>query len=372
MKVALVVHDLHDRGGHSLYTKILADELSRGHEVAVFANRCERPAAARWQSHHVRAWRSGALTAVQTFPLGLRAHANLLADYEIRHTQGYCGGEPNVVTAHICIAAYLNSLRSISTRTRASLRLMAAAEKRFYRTYEGRVIAVSQKIAGELREFYKVRGVITVMTHGVDATRFAGIQRERNRSAVRAELGINEDQTTALYVGDVTKAHVHLKALARSAPQVELIIVSGSTRYLWSLPNVHFLPPTTQIERYYAAADAFVFPTTYDAFGMVVLEAMASGLPVFGSDCAGAAELIDSGKDGYVLPLADWVEATLAGLRDRDSLRAIGREAEKTAQKHDWSTVVRKVERLYFQTAAEAGFLRNETSLNGYSYQDQR
>jgi glycosyltransferase involved in cell wall biosynthesis len=100
---------------------------------------------------------------------------------------------------------------------------------------------------------------------------------------------------------------------------------------------------------------------------MVVLEAMASGLPVFSSDCAGAAELIDSGKDGYVLPLADWVEATLAGLRDRDSLRAIGREAEKTAQKQNWSEVVRRVEQLYFQTAAEAGFLRNETSLNGYN-----
>jgi glycosyltransferase involved in cell wall biosynthesis len=66
-----------------------------------------------------------------------------------------------------------------------------------------------------------------------------------------------------------------------------------------------------QIERYYAAADAFVFPSVNDSFGLVVLESMASGLPVFSSDQAGAAELIDSGRDGFVLPLKEWVEATV-------------------------------------------------------------
>jgi UDP-glucose:(heptosyl)LPS alpha-1,3-glucosyltransferase len=344
MKIALVVHDLHEHGGHSLYTKILADGLSRHHELAVFANRCERPAEARWQSHHVRAWRGSALATVQTFPLGLRSHKNVLARYEIRHAQGYCGGEPNVVTAHICVAAYLNSLRDISARNRASLKLMGVAEERFYRHYKGRVIAISQKIARELREFYQVRGVITVIPHGVDAARFG---TERDRSALRADLGIHEGQTMALYIGDLTKAHVHLKALASSAPRVQFIIVSGSTRYLWIAPNIRFLPPTTEVERYYSAADAFVFPTTYDAFGMVVLEAMASGLPVFTSDRAGAAELIRSGKDGIVAPLDEWVEVTLAGLNDRERLRRIGHTAKQSASLFDWATVVRQVEQVY-------------------------
>ena len=116
MNIALVVHDLHERGGHSLYTRVLADELSRRHEVAVFANRYERPVEARWAAHHVRAWRGSALASVQTFPWGLRAQASALAAYEIRHAQGYCGGRPNVVTAHICVAAYLDSLRAVSGR----------------------------------------------------------------------------------------------------------------------------------------------------------------------------------------------------------------------------------------------------------------
>lgn len=372
MKIALVVHDLHEHGGHSLYTKILADELSRNHEVAVFANRCERPPDARWQSHQVRSWRSSALATVRTFPLGLRSHGKVLADYDIRHTQGYCGGQPNVVTAHICMAAYLNSLRSITTRNRTSLRLMAAAEERFYRRYDGAVIAISQKIAQELRQFYHTRGAVTVIPHGVDIARFDRTQRTHHRDIVRAELGVGKEQTVALYAGDLTKAHVHLKALASSAPETQFIIVAGSTRYVWSAPNIRFLPVTRKLERYYAAADAFVFPTTYDAFGMVVLEAMASGLPVFSSDCAGAAELIHSGKDGFVIPLDDWIEVTVAGLRDRDYLRAIGREAEKTAYLHDWSTVVRKVQQLYFQTASRSNNLKREPSPNGHNDQFHR
>src|ERR1700730_13062581 len=188
MKIALVVHDLHEQGGHSFYTKVLADELSRRHQVTVFANRCERPDDAPWQFCQVGAWRKNALSTVQTFPLGIGTRGSKLSDFDIRHMQGYCGGHPNVVTAHICIAAYLDSLRSISARNRVSLRLMAAAEGRFFRRYEGQVIAISEKIARELREFYGVRGAISVVPHGVDASRFGGGQRERYRSAVRTEL----------------------------------------------------------------------------------------------------------------------------------------------------------------------------------------
>jgi len=347
MKIALIVHDLHEHGGHSLYTKILADQLSRNHDVAVFANRCEQRNGARWQSRHVRAWRSTALACVQTFPIGMRSHASALADYQIQHAQGHCGGKPNVVTAHICVAAYLNSLRKISAVNRASLRLMAAAEARFYRRYDGQVIAISKKIASELRELYDVRGSVTVIPHGVDSGRFAGCQTAIGGNAVRAQLNIKEDETIALYVGDLTKAHVHLKALAAIAPEVQFVIVTGSRRYVWQASNVRLVPPTKQLEAYYAAADAFVFPTTYDSFGMVVLEAMASGLPVFTSGQAGAAELITHGADGFVLSLDEWVEKTAEGLKDRAQLSDVGRAAAQTARRHNWDSVVSTVERVY-------------------------
>jgi len=352
MNIALVVHDLHERGGHSLYTRVLADELSRRHEVAVFANRYERPVEARWAAHHVRAWRGSALASVQTFPWGLRAQASALAAYEIRHAQGYCGGRPNVVTAHICVAAYLDSLRAVSWRHRLSLQLMAAAEARFYRRYEGRVIAISQRVARELQERYQVRGASSVIPHGVDVARFNSLERAATRQSVRREIGVHADAPLALYVGDLTKAHSYLKELARTAPDIELVIVTASAAYHWPAPNVRILAPTAELARYYAAADAFVFPTTYDAFGLVVLEAMAAGLPVFSSDRAGAAELIASGRDGFVTPLDEWVEATAARLHDHALLQTTGRAAAQTARRHDWAKVVAAVEQLYTEVAA--------------------
>ncbi|MBC8030780.1 MAG: glycosyltransferase family 4 protein [Pyrinomonadaceae bacterium] len=352
MNIALVVHDLHERGGHSRYTRILADGLARHHDVTVFANYCERPPDSRWNFAPVRAWRANALSTVQTFPIGMRSLAPQLAAFDIRHMQGYCGGRPNVVTAHICLAAYLNSLRDISRRSRTSLGWMATAEARFYHGYEGHVIAISQKVARELQECYEVRGPISVIPHGVDASLFGADNGAHAGAAVRSELGIDKDSTLALYVGDLTKTHTHLKAISAAAPEVEFVIVTSSKQYRWSASNVHIVQPTSELARYYAAADAFVFPTTYDAFGMVLLEAMASGLAVFSSDRAGAAELITTGKNGFVIPLNDWVEATAAELRDRDSLRTVGAEAKTMARGHDWSTVVAAVEQVYFSVAA--------------------
>ena len=249
MNIALVVHDLHEHGGHSLYTRVLADELTQRHQVMVFANRCERPTDARWGFCPVRAWRINAAATVHTFPIGIRSWASRLAEFDIVHTQGYCGGEPNVVTAHICLAAYLDSLPDISRQSRTSLRLMAAAEARFYRRFEGHVIAVSQKIANELRNFYQIHGELSVVPHGVNAEHFSVEQHEFDRLAVRKQLGINADQTMALYVGDLTKAHVHLKALASAAPEVELAIVTSSTQYHWRGGNVHILPATSELAR---------------------------------------------------------------------------------------------------------------------------
>ncbi len=352
MNIALVVHDLHERGGHGLYTKVLADELSRRHEVAVFANRCDAQEGARWVSRHVPAWRGSALATVRTFPLGLRSRAKALGRYEIRHAQGFCGGGPNVVTAHICVAAYLDSLRGAALRHRLSLRAMAAAEERFYRRFGGRVIAVSRLVARGLRDFYGVCAPVAVIPHGVDSKRFGGANRARLREETRRRLGVNEDETVALYVGDLTKAHAYLKELARAAPSARLLIVTASRAYHWDAGNVRIMPPTAELERFYAAADAFVFPTTYDAFGMVLLEAMASGLPVFTSERAGAAELITDGEDGFVTTLDGWVETTAARLEDRATLEAVGRAAERTARRHDWPSVVNAVERLYTEVAA--------------------
>ena len=224
---------------------------------------------------------------------------------------------------------------------------MAKAEERFYRGFEGEVIAVSNKVARELRDLYGVSSRITVIPHGVDASRFNGDTRARHQVNVRQLLGIDERETVALYIGDLTKAHSHLKSLSAALPQVKFVIITPSSRYHWQGENVQILPPTSELEKFYAAADVFVFPTTYDAFGMVVLEAMAAGLPVITSDQAGAAELIEPNKAGFVLPLDQFVDGAVEILRDRTSWEPVSAVAQNTARHGTWPSVVSAVEEVY-------------------------
>ena len=131
----------------------------------------------------------------------------------------------------------------------------------------------------------------------------------------------------ALYVGNLQKgAAAAIRATARVAG-VRLVLVSGSNsdadravaRAEGAADRVVFQPYSRQIERYFAAADVFLFPTLYEPYGMVISEAMAAGLPVVTSRAAGAAELIEHGENGWLTadpwdpdPIAEGLRA-LAG-----------------------------------------------------------
>ena len=65
---------------------------------------------------------------------------------------------------------------------------------------------------------------------------------------------------------------------------------------------MEFRPAIATIAGYYQAADSFLFPTPYDAFGMVISEAMACGLPIVGSDRSSMPEAVTDGREGLLRP----------------------------------------------------------------------
>lgn len=71
--------------------------------------------------------------------------------------------------------------------------------------------------------------------------------------------------------------------------------------------GVHWLGrlPREALRDWYSAADLLVFPSTMDTFGMAVLEAQAAGLPAIVTDIGGPQEIVDNGRTGYVLSLAE-------------------------------------------------------------------
>ena len=91
-------------------------------------------------------------------------------------------------------------------------------------------------------------------------------------------------------------------------------------KYKAQYPSVHFTGFKTGVDlaRYYANAEVFVFPSRWETFGIVMIEAMACGTPVAAFPCQGPEDVIDQAETGFMNDsLEDAVTACLQLNRDR-------------------------------------------------------
>ncbi|MFH1067483.1 MAG: glycosyltransferase family 4 protein [bacterium] len=207
-------------------------------------------------------------------------------------------------------------------------------KKTFTEAGARRILANSNMIKEDiLAHFDYPEEKIEVIHNGVDFEYFSSGNRNEGRKA----LGIEEKELIFLLVGAGAerKGHAYarriVKNIRRSMP-ARLLIVDK--------------PPPCPMPHVYAAADVFLLPTLYDPFANVTLEAMAAGLPVITTKDNGAAELIESGKNGFVANSASEVEkmATYGKAFAHASFRhEIGAAAQTTARAHAFSSHVEQV-----------------------------
>jgi len=368
MKIAFVVHDYRHMEGHSRYVIELASRFARDHEVHIFTNRVEGVRDGKIVFHHIPAWRPNALATALSFFLS--ATLRVPDGFDIIHNQGLCGVRGNVFTAHICVRAWHHALRRASGRLAfhewVSGNVLAGLEYLFYRYARRRhVIAVSKRIERDLRTFYHAKMPITIIHHGVDLATFAADPRGSVRSAVRNEIGVDSARFAFLFVGDMRKGGRQcMQALSR-LPCAHLLFVSRTpdlpyrslAARLGLAERVHFLGTTTEVQKYYAAADALLLPTHYDSFAMVVTEAMACGLPVIVSREAGAAELIDHGVNGLLLDDFTNIDELARKMEllqhDRAYAARMGAAARRTAEKYSWDTIAEQTMQVYRRVLAQ-------------------
>ena len=113
--------------------------------------------------------------------------------------------------------------------------------------------------------------------------------------------------------------------------------------------RVHFAGTTSEPAPYYAAADAFVLPTAYEAFPLVALEAAAAGLPLLAARVSGVEELIDDGRNGWFVERdAAMIAGRLRTLAADPDLRArMGAAARESTEGYSWNSVVDAYVKLY-------------------------
>jgi UDP-glucose:(heptosyl)LPS alpha-1,3-glucosyltransferase len=368
LRIALVVHDYNRHAGHCRYVAELARRFRRDHDVHVFTNTVDDPDKAGITFHHIPAWRRNTLSTIVTFVLP--ATFLVRGSFDIVHAQGLCGLRQNVITSHICQPAWFAAADAHAGPAAWRKRVFRAVVTRLDRLVMRpraavRFIAPSQRVQSDLAAHYRLDDQVRVVYHGTDVETFHPSNRTKWRDHVRGELGLAADDCVALYVGDMQKAMpAAVRAIAKVSG-VKLVAVSRSDpapyRALASAEGaadrVQFVAPSREIARYYAAADLFVFPTYYDAFGLVLTEAMATGLPVVASRAAGAAELIEHGVNGWLTNHAWNADEIAAGIRvlagDEGLREHMGSAARATIERHTWDRTAEQTMAVYREVLAE-------------------
>ncbi len=134
-------------------------------------------------------------------------------------------------------------------------------------------VAVSNQAAAEVRRFYRL-AVDEVIPHGVDTRMFRrGLQVDARRS-----LGLQEHEHLALFVGRVEAGKAPYVALEGACRAGYELIVAGRQPIRGARYMGEMAPDT--LAALYTACDCVVFPTRYEACSYVVLEALASGVPL--------------------------------------------------------------------------------------------
>lgn len=211
-----------------------------------------------------------------------------------------------------------------------------------------------------IRELLLQRGFrhVAVWGRGVDSDLF---HPDRRSEEARRALGIGADDLVIAYVGRLA-AEKNLEQLCRAwrlLPEKDrrrlLLVGDGPMRGALEAESDGRMifagyRRGEDLARCYAAADLFVFPSLTDTFGNVMLEAMASGLPVVGFDVAGPRDVIRHGITGLVVGerSAEALARAMAELLDASQKRAVmAGEARRYAESQAWDRILECVREQY-------------------------
>jgi phosphatidylinositol alpha 1,6-mannosyltransferase len=206
------------------------------------------------------------------------------------------------------------------------------------------VLAPSEIVRAEIALAMKPR--VAVLGRGVDSRHFHPGKRRRDGGITRA-----------LYVGRITPEK-NLEALVpifAARTDVELVLVGDGpsvAELREKLPRATFAGRLVgeDLARAYADADFFVFPSRTDTLGNVVLEAMASGLPVVVADSMGPKELVHHESTGFVAhDDTDFAHAVDVLATNRERRGTMAQSARRFAETRSWDAIFEQLLRYYDQ-----------------------
>jgi len=218
----------------------------------------------------------------------------------------------------------------------------------FFRRFD-QVVAPSRHIAERLHQ----AGVpnVRVQPLGVDTERFH--PENADPASLRRHLGLKPDTRVLIFAGRAAReknVDVLLETIGRLGAPYHLVLVGAGA---FAKPQAHttfidFQRDTATVARLLASADAFVHANDKEPFGLIALEAMASGLPIVCVKTGGLSEIVDAevgqlAERATAGAMAEAVEALFA--RDHHAIGAAARA--RAVERHGWAHTFEGLSRLY-------------------------
>lgn len=214
----------------------------------------------------------------------------------------------------------------------------------------------------QMKEELTANGVprVDVWRKGIDTVRFH--PKFKNAEMRNRMTEGNPDDFLIVYVGRVggEKRLKDIKPILEKMPNTRLCIVGKGPQLeelqeYFKETNTHFTGQLNgdDLSSAFASADAFVMPSDSETLGFVVLESMASGVPVVGAAAGGIPSLIEDGDTSFLVPTGD-IDAfvdRLTKLKDKKFRDAMGARARKEAERWGWEAATSVLRNYQYEQA---------------------
>lgn len=332
MKIALNIEHLDtDRGGAERYVYLLAEEMTRrGHEVHIFSRDARISCPEGIILHIVPTIKWPRIISQISFIINSSREIKRIP-FDIVHVFGkniYMNVFQPLGGSHR--ASFIQNLCSIDNPLKKFLvffislinlkKLLFFYVERIQMKNKDnlRMIAISNMVKNTFIKYYSFPdNNIDVIYNGVDLERFHPRNKDIYRKEVRSSIGIGDDKVVLIFIANnfrLKGLHCAIRTIAGLRKKVgggyfKLLVVGRGKgkRYirlakrLGCIGDIVFIGPQKNIERYLVASDICFQPTFYDPASMVVLEALASGVPLVTTRYSGMGEIITDGKEGFIV-----------------------------------------------------------------------
>lgn len=388
-RLTFAIHDLNSWGGHDRSTLEIARRLSHRFGVDLFVYSITDPQGLEsWGDVRIfKVWpyfKKPAFALITYFYLASLVRFGIYkkliqSEKTVIHATGACSLVSDIVQVQFVNSAWKDLKKKlpeglyqaphsrthhvfkraiIQTYHEGMLHYDSAIERLVYckdKTY----IAISQQVKRELKKYFGLSDQVHVIHHGVDGKAFCPVNDDnrRERDTIRQSLGIKPDEVVIAFVGAYERKglSIAIEAVGKLPVEIQnrmklLAVGSGAVegfraraKELGISERICFVQHVRHVAPYYRASDVFLLPTFYEPFGLVITEALASGLPSIVSAQAGGAELIRHGESGFLIndPLRfdDITQLLSQVITDANLRKKVGLMAREVAEQRSWEQV---------------------------------